>query len=146
MVRKDFEPPRSSTARARIGLVAGPIIFGAMLLLAPPEGMALLAWRTAAVGLLMASWWITEAIPIAATALLPIVLFPLLGIANIAATTAPFANPVIYLFLGGFLIAMALESCGLHRRMAMAILGVVGTRPVNLILGFMAATAFISMW
>ncbi|CAN5622777.1 DASS family sodium-coupled anion symporter [soil metagenome] len=133
-------------ARARVGLVAGPLLFLAMLLLPPPEGMALLAWRTAAVGVLMATWWITEAIPIAATALLPIALFPLLGIATIAATTAPFANPVIYLFLGGFLIAMALESCGLHRRLALTILGVVGTRPANLILGFMVATAFISMW
>ncbi len=132
--------------RAHIGLVAGPLLFVAMLLLAPPEGMAMVAWRTAAVGALMATWWITEAIPIAATALLPIVLFPLLGVATVAATTAPYANPVIYLFLGGFLIAMALESCGLHRRMAMAVLGVAGTRPANLILGFMVATAFISMW
>ncbi|MEO6332387.1 MAG: SLC13 family permease, partial [Gemmatimonadaceae bacterium] len=132
--------------RAHIGLVAGPLLFVVMLLLAPPEGMTILAWRTAAVGALMATWWITEAIPIAATALLPVVLFPLLGVATVAATTAPYANPVIYLFLGGFLIAMALESCGLHRRMAMAVLGVVGTRSANLILGFMVATAFISMW
>lgn len=117
-----------------------------MLLIAPPEGMSILAWRTAAIGALMATWWITEAIPIPATALLPIVLFPLLGIATVAATTAPYANPVIYLFLGGFLIAMALESCGLHKRMALAVLAVVGTKPGNLILGFMAATAFISMW
>lgn len=117
-----------------------------MLLAAPPEGMTIVAWRTAAVGALMAIWWITEAIPIPATALLPIVLFPLLGIATISATTAPYANEVIYLFLGGFLIAKALESCGLHRRMALTILRVVGTRPANLILGFMIATAFISMW
>lgn len=117
-----------------------------MLLMSTPDGMTIFAWRTAAVGALMATWWITEAIPIAATALLPIVLFPLLGVATIAATTEPFANPVIYLFLGGFLIAMALESCGLHRRLALAILKVAGTRPANLILGFMIATAFISMW
>jgi solute carrier family 13 (sodium-dependent dicarboxylate transporter), member 2/3/5 len=117
-----------------------------MLLLAPPEGMTLAAWRTAAVAALMAVWWITEALPIAATALTPIVLFPLLGIGSIGETTAPFANPVIYLFLGGFLIAMALEACGLHRRLALAILSVVGTRPANLILGFMIATGAISMW
>jgi solute carrier family 13 (sodium-dependent dicarboxylate transporter), member 2/3/5 len=132
--------------RARFGLVAGPLALAAMLLTAPPEGMTIVAWRTAAVGALMAIWWITEAIPIPATALLPIVLFPLLGIATITATTAPYANEVIYLFLGGFLIAKALESCGLHRRMALTILRVVGTRPANLILGFMIATAFISMW
>ena len=105
-----------------------------------------LAWRAAAVGALMAVWWVTEAIPIAATALLPIVLFPVLGVSTVAAATAPYANPAIYLFLGGFLIAMALEGCGLHRRMALAVLGVAGTRPANLIFGFMGATAFISMW
>jgi sodium-dependent dicarboxylate transporter 2/3/5 len=137
---------RGTSARALAGLVAGPVLLVLMLLIAPPEGMSVLAWRTAAVGALMAIWWITEAIPIPATALLPIVLFPLLGIATVAATTAPYANPVIYLFLGGFLIAMALESCGLHKRMALAVLAVVGTRPANLILGFMVATAFISMW
>ena len=135
-----------TSARARIGLVGGPLLFGVMLLIAPPDGMSVAAWRTAAVGALMASWWITEAIPIPATALLPIVLFPLLGVATVAETTAPYANPVIYLFLGGFLIAMALESCGLHKRMALAILRVVGARPANLILGFMLATGFISMW
>ena len=132
--------------RARIGLIAGPLVFAAMLMIAPPDGMSVQAWRTAAVGVLMATWWITEAIPIPATALLPLVLFPLLGVAGIGAATAPYANPVIYLFLGGFLIAIALESCGLHRRLALAILRVVGTRPANLILGFMAGTAFISMW
>lgn len=132
--------------RARIGLMAGPVAFGLMLVVAPPEGMSLMAWRTAAVGVLMATWWISEAIPIPATALLPLVLFPLLGIASIGAATAPFANPVIYLFLGGFLLAMALESCGLHKRLAISILSVVGTRPANLIGGFMAGTAFISMW
>ena len=137
--------PRTSS-RAAAGLVAGPLLCAAMLLLPPPEGMEVLAWRTAAVGVLMAIWWVTEAIPIAATALLPIVLFPLLGVATVAGTTAPYANPVIYLFLGGFLIAMALESCGLHKRMALAVLRVVGTRPANLVLGFMVATAFISMW
>ena len=145
-MNKDGAPTRRTSARAHVGLAAGPLLFASMLLLPPPEGMAILAWRTAAVGVLMATWWITEAIPIAATALLPIVLFPPLGVATVAATTAPFANPVIYLFLGGFFIAMALESCGLHRRMAMAVLGVVGPRPAHLILGFMAATAFISMW
>src|SRR5688500_20115912 len=93
-----------------------------MLLLPPPDGMSVAAWRTAAVGALMAVWWMSEAIPIAATALLPIVLFPLLGIATMGATTAPYANEVIFLFLGGFLIATALESCGLHKRIAVTIL------------------------
>jgi solute carrier family 13 (sodium-dependent dicarboxylate transporter), member 2/3/5 len=139
-------PAGESGGRERFGLVAGPLVLVAMLLLPAPEGLSVMAWRTAAVGALMATWWITEAIPIPATALLPMVLFPLLGIATISAATAPYANPVIYLFLGGFLIAMALESCGLHRRLALSILSVVGTRPANLIWGFMAGTAFISMW
>ena len=106
--------------RAQAGLVAGPLLAAVMLLMSPPDGMTTLAWRTAAVGALMAAWWVTEAIPIAATALLPIVLFPLLGVSSVAAATAPYANPAIYLFLGGFLIAMALEGCGLHRRLALA--------------------------
>lgn len=94
----------------------------------------------------MAVWWITEAIPIPATALLPLVLFPLLGVADIDATAAPYANPIIFLFLGGFLIALALESSGLHRRVALATLSIVGTRPASLVFGFMLITAAISMW
>jgi len=145
-VSEDGALPRLTVTRAHVGLVGGPLLFAAMLALPPPDGMALLAWRTAAVGALMAVWWVSEAIPIAATALVPIVLFPMLGVASVGTATAPYANPAIYLFLGGFLMAMALEGCGLHRRMALAVLAVAGTRPANLILGFMAATAFISMW
>lgn len=144
----DYSPVRAPHVfgAARIGLFAGLLLFALMLIAEPPQGMTVAAWRTAAVGLLMAVWWITEAIPIPATALLPIVLFPLLGVATLAATTAPYANEVIYLFLGGFLIALAFENCGLHKRLALAILRVVGARPANLILGFMLATGFISMW
>jgi len=111
-----------TSVRAWIGLVAGPLLLALMLLFPPPDGMTVQAWRTAAVAALMAVWWMSEAVPIAATALLPIVLFPLLRIATVSATTAPYANEVIYLFLGGFLIAMAIESCGLHKRMALALL------------------------
>lgn len=132
--------------RPRIGLLLGPILFVAMLVAPAPEGMSVAAWRTAAVGVLMATWWITEAIPIAVTALLPLVLFPLLGAAPLTATAAPYANPVIFLFLGGFLLALALEQTGLHRRIALATLAAVGTRPAPLIFGFMLVTAFISMW
>ncbi|MBM3907106.1 MAG: DASS family sodium-coupled anion symporter [Gemmatimonadetes bacterium] len=140
------DPSGHSHARAYAGLALGVLACAAMLLSAPPEGMSLPAWRTAAVAALMATWWVTEAIPIAATALVPIVLFPLLDVATVEATTAPYGNPVIYLFLGGFLIAMALEGCGLHRRLALAILEVVGTKPASLVFGFMTATALISMW
>ena len=132
--------------RQRLGLVLGPLLFAALLVLPRPDGVSEAAWRTAAVAALMATWWVTEAIPIPATALLPLVLLPLLGIAPIAAAAAPYANEVIFLFLGGFVIAAALEACGLHRRMALVIIAAVGTRPVRLVFGFMAATAFLSMW
>jgi sodium-dependent dicarboxylate transporter 2/3/5 len=111
-----------------------------------PEGMSMEAWRATGVGLLMATWWITEAAPIPVTALLPLLLFPVLGVMPMAEAASPYANPVIFLFLGGFIIAAALAQCGLHRRMALATIGLVGTRPANLVGGFMVATAFISMW
>ena len=134
------------TLHPRIGLILGPAAFLIMLFTTAPSGMPTAAWRTAAVGVLMAVWWMTEAIPIPATALLPLVLFPLMGIAPMDATAAPYANPVIFLFLGGFLIALALEASGLHRRIALSALSVVGTRPASLVLGFMVITAVLSMW
>lgn len=132
--------------RPRIGLVLGPLCFVAMLLAPAPDGLAVPGWRAAAVGVLMGIWWVTEPLPIAVTALLPLVLFPLLGVASLDASTAPYANPVIFLFLGGFLLALALEQTGLHKRLALATLARVGTRPAGLILGFMIVTAFLSMW
>jgi solute carrier family 13 (sodium-dependent dicarboxylate transporter), member 2/3/5 len=128
------------------GLFLGPALFVAMLLAPAPAGMSDAAWSTAAVGTLMAAWWISEAVPIPVTALLPIPLFPLLGIGTIAEATAPFANPLIFLFMGGFLIAIAMQRWNLHRRIALAIIGAVGTRPSSIILGFMIASAFLSMW
>ena len=133
-------------ARARIGLVAGPVLFIVMLMMAPPAGITENGWRAAAAGILMAVWWVTEALPIPVTSLLPLVLFPLLGVLTIDAAAAPYANPVIFLFMGGFIIAKALERTGLHKRAALATIRVVGTRPRNLVGGFMAATAFISLW
>jgi sodium-dependent dicarboxylate transporter 2/3/5 len=131
---------------ARVGLVLGPALFVLLLLLPVPAALTPDAWRVAAVALLMATWWVTEAIPIPATALLPLALFPLLGIASIGAAAAPFANPVIYLFMGGFLIAAALQRCGLHRRIALGIVRIGGSGPRQLVGSFMVATAFISMW
>lgn len=129
-----------------VGTVTGLVVMGLMLAASPPAGLTVAAWRVAAVGALMITWWVTESIPIPITALLPLVLFPVLGVADIAATSAPYASPVIYLFLGGFVIAMALQQCGLHRRMALGIIAIVGNQPSRLIGGFMIATAFISMW
>ncbi len=134
------------TRRRVAGLLGGPALFLAMMVLPGPAGMAPEAWRTAAVGLLMAVWWVTEAIPIPATALLPMVLFPVLGVTSTGDTAAPYANPIIFLFLGGFLIAQAMQRWDLHRRIALTVVSAMGTRPTRLVLGFMAATAFLSMW
>ena len=137
----------SSPARlARAGLLAGPALFALVMLLPPPAGLPPAGRLTAATAVLMAVWWLAEALPLAATALVPLVLFPLLGVASIEDAASPYASPVIFLFLGGFVIAAALEECGLHRRMAVGIIRLAGTRPAGIVGGFMAATAFISMW
>lgn len=112
----------------------------------PPDGMSAAAWRAAGVALLMAFWWVGEAMPLQVTGLVPLVAFPLLDIAAIGPTAASYANPLIFLFLGGFLLAAALERWGLHRRIAFGILGLVGSRPKAIVLGFMLATGFLSMW
>jgi sodium-dependent dicarboxylate transporter 2/3/5 len=137
---------RSVGLRARIGLVAGALSFVLLLLLPAPAGLSDAAWRTAAVGVLMAAWWVSEAIPIPATALLPLALFPLLGIGTIAEAAAPFANPLIYLFLGGFLLAKSMQGVGLPRRIALDTVRLFGTRPGSVIAGVMVASAFLSMW
>ncbi len=102
--------------------------------------------RMLAVLVWMLSWWITSALPIGVTALLPIVLFPLLGILDLKATTANYANPVIYLFLGGFILGLAIEKWNLHKRIALNIMNWSGEKPNRIILGSMLATALLSMW
>ena len=94
----------------------------------------------------MALWWITEALPIAATALLPLVLFPLLGVTDIDGAATPYANPLIFLFMGGFIIAQAMQAWNLHRRIALNIVRAVGTNPSSIVVGFILASAFLSMW
>lgn len=132
--------------RRRLGLALGAVVGVGGLFLPTPEGLDPVAWRTAAIGLLMAAWWMTEALPIAATALVPIVLFPLLGIADIQGAASPYANPLIFLFMGGFLLAQAMQTWGLHRRIALGIVQAVGTRPQAIVIGFILASAFLSMW
>ena len=137
---------RGSRTAPRLGLFAGPALFALLLALPAPEGLSAAGWRAAAVGVLMAVWWMTEALPIAATALLPIVLFPLLGVTEVGSAASPYAHPLIFLFLGGFLIALGMQRWDLHRRIALTIIAAVGTRPRRLVGGFMAASAFLSMW
>lgn len=132
--------------RNRIGLFAGPAVFLIMLMLPVPEGLTEAAWMVAAVGIFMAIWWVSEAIPIPATALLPIVLFPVLDVGTVREATTPFANPLIYLFMGGFIIALAMEQSKLHRRIALNVVKLVGVKPGSIVIGFMLSAAFLSMW
>ncbi len=131
--------------RRGVGLAVIPLALLAMLLSAP-AGMSAEGWRTACIAVMMGTLWITEAIPIPATALLPLVLLPLTGVTGIEAAAAPYANPVIYLFVGGFLISLSMQRWGLHRRIALAILARSGSRPRSILAGFMLASALLSMW
>ncbi len=130
----------------RIGLVTGILFFAMMLIMPRPETLNEQAWHTLAVILLMLTWWISEAIPIPATATLPIILFPLLDIMTIKETTQSYGHPIVFLFFGGFVIALAMEKWQLHKRISIAILRKTGTHADGIIAGFMLATAFLSMW
>ncbi|MFZ5425493.1 MAG: SLC13 family permease [Thermodesulfobacteriota bacterium] len=130
----------------RIGLFLGPALFILFCILPVPQGLSPQAMYCAATTALMATWWITEAIPIPATSLLPIVMFPFFKIMPSAKATLPYANHLIYLFMGGFFIAVTMERWNLHYRIAMRTIKIVGTSPSRIILGFMVAAAFLSMW
>lgn len=129
-----------------IGLGAGPVLALVVYWLTADSELSAAGRTTAGVGVLMAVWWMTEAIPLPATALLPVVLFPVLGVIPVAEATAPYASHVIFLFLGGFLIGLAMQRWELHRRIALAIVARVGTQPARLVGGFMLASALLSMW
>ena len=131
--------------RKRIGLALG-VVAAVVVYLVMPQDVAQPARATAAIAVLMAAWWMTEAIPLAATALLPLVLFPALNVSTIKETAPPYADPIIFLFMGGFFLALALQRWNLHRRIALATVLLVGTKPRQLIAGFMIATGFLSMW
>ncbi len=137
---------RTSHGRGQtIGLWVGAV--GFLLLMALPiDAGNVPASRLAAVAFLMAAWWVSDAIPLFATALLPLVLFPLLGIMGGRATAPIYFNSTIVLFIGGFMIALTMEKWNLHRRIALSIIHAVGGGPARIVLGFMLAAAFLSMW
>lgn len=138
--------PRAIGLHQRIGLFLGPAVAILVFLFFDAEGVSDAGVRTAAVAALMAIWWATEATPVSVTAFLPLVLFPALGVSPIAETAPAYAHPIIYLFLGGFVMALGIERTGLHRRVALGIFRLAGMNGRSLIAGFMAAAAVISMW
>ncbi|MEZ0494297.1 DASS family sodium-coupled anion symporter [Kineococcus sp. TBRC 1896] len=139
--------PDRRPGREWIGLVLGPTV-GALLyfLLPASPGLTPEGRTTAALVASIAVWWMTEALPLSATALVPIVVFPLAGVLELGDVTAAYGNPTIFLFLGGFAIALAMQKWNLHSRIALSTVRVVGTNPGRLVLGVMVATAFLSMW
>ena len=138
---------REAETYQRVGRILGPAVFALMFATEHmQETMSPEAWRVAAIGLWMAIWWATEAIPVFVTAFLPIIAFDPLGIMSIRDAAAPYANPIIYLFLGGFIMALTLEKWNLHRRIALAILDRIGTDGRRLVGGFMLVCALLSMW
>lgn len=144
MAETSLNPGRTLTQR--IGLYLGPILFFFVIIFFDLEPGKPIVTRMAAVALLMALWWITDAIPLFATALLPMVLYPLLGILTAKVTAPVYVNSTIFLFIGGFMIALTMEDWNLHRRIALFIIRVIGGGPSRIVLGFMVAAAFLSMW
>ena len=132
--------------RQKIGLVLGLSIFTVLLLLPPPENMDPLAMKAAAVSLLMAVFWVTEAISIFATSFLPIALFPLLGVLDSGQLAASYGNHIVLLILGAFFVAKAIETNNLHKRIALFTIRTLGTSRKKIILSFMLATGVLSMW
>lgn len=145
--RKSGEQPPKPYSRAQmVGLILGPALFILTMLFFQPEGLSPEGKAVLAATLWTATWWITEAIPIPATSLLPLILIPVTGAMDGADVASAYGNDIIFLFLGGFFIATAMEKWDLHKRIALFIISVIGTSIQRILLGFMAATGFISMW
>jgi sodium-dependent dicarboxylate transporter 2/3/5 len=128
-----------------MGRIGGPILAVATYLMLPAEIGEAARW-TAGIGAMMATFWVSEAMPLPATSLLPLAVFPILSVSDVKTVAQPYASPIIFLFIGGFMIAASIEKWGLHRRMALLILAAVGTSPTRITGGFMLASAFLSMW
>lgn len=128
-----------------ISLLLGIVIFLAVLFV-QPFGLAANAIKVLAIGMLMITWWVTQALPMPVVALLPLLLFPLMGVADMQEVASPYASPIIFLFMGGFMIAIAIEKWGLHKRGALSIINLTGTSGNRIVLGFILATGLLSMW
>ena len=131
---------------SNFGLILGFGTFLFFIFFSPPINLSLLAWYTAGLALLMTIWWVTEAVPIYVTGLLPLIVCPLLNMYELKIVAASYSHPLVLLFLGGFIIASAMESSGLHKRIALKILTFSGTSPSKIIAGFMITTGLLSMW
>lgn len=141
------EPPASSYSKAQmVGLILGPALFIFTMLFFQPEGLSPEGKAVLASTLWIATWWITEALPIPATSLLPLILIPITGAMEGKDVASAYGNDIIFLFLGGFFIATAMEKWNLHKRIALFIIAIIGTSMQRILLGFMAATGFLSMW
>ncbi|MGD9965321.1 MAG: DASS family sodium-coupled anion symporter [Hyphomonadaceae bacterium] len=130
----------------RIGFVLAPALALGLQFLTPPDGLSDEAWRVVSLACLMVVWWVTEAIPISATALIPLAALPLIGATSMKEAAAPYADPIVFLFIGGFILAASVERWRLHERIALSIASVAGGRPVALVGAFMLASMLISMW
>src|SRR6056300_1309735 len=130
----------------QIALIVAPLISLLIILFTDLDPGNPKVTYTLAIAILMAIWWITEAVPLAVTALLPVVLFPLFGVVDGKTISAMYFNHLIFLFIGGFLMALAMERWDLHRRIAIKVLMFFGISPGRILMGFMVATAFLSMW
>lgn len=126
--------------------VLGPLVFIAFQFMDPPNDLSQSGFNLMAITLWMAIWWVTETVPISVTALLPIVLFPLLEVLSIGETTQQYGHKYVFLYIGGFILAIGIERWNLHKRIALQIIKLIGSKASYLILGFMVATAFLSMW
>lgn len=140
------EAARLLSPAALAGLVAGAALLVLTLALPPPAGLSAAGWHTLGLALLMAIWWSTEPVPIGVTALLPLIVLPLAGGGTIQDVAEPYSNPLVFLFLGGFLLSAGIRRSGLHRRLAFAVVRMIGTEPHRLVLGFMVASGLLSMW
>lgn len=145
-IKSNLPIKTSITGFRLVTLVAGPLFTILIMLIPAPESFTPAAWRLIALAGWMIIWWITEAVPIPVTALLPIPMMTLLNISDEKTVAASYGHPLIFLFLGGFLIAAAMQRWGLHRRIALRIVQFIGVGPSRIVAGFMVATAFLSMW